>query len=176
MEETDLGALFYYGKPYLMRYTETLEYRGSPHWYLTGWNQRGIEWNKIEPDESKVRFNARPLKRTEADHHWCLHYGKYWLYPAGSNHALLGLEQQGDPNTLFPPREARRLEFRRLMRARGFPVTLDGLKSMLTGLLDDVLRDHLRSEKTLSDLYHYWQGRASDLKDTHRPADALPIL
>ncbi len=175
MEAADLDVISYYGKPFLLRYRETMEYRGSPHWYLVGSNGRGIEWSTIEKDETKVRFNTRPLKRSDPLG-WVLHYAKYWLYPAGSNHALLGLEKQGDPNQLFPIREARRLEFRREMRQRGFPLTMEGLKTMLTGPLDDVLKRHLREEKTLSDVYHLWAGRGQLLKDTHLPTDALPIL
>lgn len=176
MEESDVDVVFYHGKPFLFRYRETLEYRNSPHWSLQGWNGRGIEWAKIEPDESQVRLNVRPTKRTGPEHHWCLHYARYWIeYPAGSNHALLGLEKQGDPQALFPARETRRLEFRREMRRRGVPLTVDGLKQLLSAPLDDTLKTHLRAEKTLSDVYHFWRGNAHLLKDTHLPSDALPI-
>jgi len=178
MQEADLDVIAAWGKPYLMRYHETLEYRNSPHWSLHGWNGRGMEWSTIEPDETKVRFNARPSKRGPQDGlHWIGHYAKYWIeYPPGSNHAALGIEQWGgDPNQAFAKRETQRLAFREEMRHRGVPLTVDGLKTLLTGPLDETLKNHLRAEKTLSDFYHYLHGRGAELRDTHRPSDALPL-
>lgn len=176
MQEADLDVIAAWGKAFLMRYRETMEYRGSPHWGLTGHNGRAIEWSTIEPDETKVRFNARPSRR-QSETHWVTHYARYWVeYPAGSNHALLGLEKQGDPSVLFPLREARRLAFRREMVARGYPLTMEGLKTMLTAPLDEGLKAHLRAEKTLADVWHLWAGNGHLLKDTHLPSDALPIL
>ncbi len=62
------------------------------------------------------------------------------------------------------------------MRQRGYLLTVDGLKAMLTGPLDEEVRTHLRAEKTLSDAYWLWRDRGPDLKDTHLPSDAIPIL
>lgn len=178
MQDADLDVIAYYGKPYLFRYNERLEYRNSPHWSLHGWNERGVEWSIKEPDESKVRLNVRPMKRKDPLH-WVGHYATYWMYPAGSNHAALGIEQHvrsGETaQQAFSRREAQRLAFRQLMRARGFSLTMDGLKAMLTGPLDDTLKQHLNGEKTLSDVYWLWHGRGAELKDTHKPSDALPI-
>ncbi len=177
MEAADLDVLFYYGKPFLIRYRETLEYRGSPHWHLEGWNGRAIEWNKIEPDEKQVRFNARPLKRTDP-FQWVTHYLKYLLYPAGTNHALLGLDTHGDPNVLFAPREANRLEFRREMVRRGFPTTVEGFLLMCraAGQPDDELKCWLGSDKVFSDAYHHLVRGRTDVVHSHDPKDALLIL
>lgn len=180
MKEADLGALFYYGKAFLFPYAETLEYRNSPHWSLHGWNGRGIEWSQIEPDESKVRFNARPAKRAGEPKHFCRHYLKYFIeYPAGSNHAALGIEQWGgDPNQAFAKREANRLAFRAEMRCRGFPLTVDGFVTMCQDpvQMDAALKTFLNSDKTFSDAYwHLVKGQGHLLRDTHRPSDALPI-
>lgn len=179
MQEADVDVVAYYGKPYLFRYNERLEYRNSPHWSLHGWNDRGIEWSTIEPDEKLVRLNVRPVKRTDKLH-WVEHYARYWLYPAGCNHAALGIEQHvrsGETaQQAFARREAQRLAFRQHMRDCGFPRTMEGLKAMLAGPLDDpLLKAHLNAEKTLSDVYWLWHGRGAELKDTHRPSDALPI-
>lgn len=176
MQEADLDVIFAWGKAYLIRYRETLEYRNSPHWTLTGWNGRGLEWSTIESDERKVRLNVRPLKRRDP-YHWVGHFAFYWLYPAGCNHAALGLDHfpGGATNETFAKREAKRLEFRREMRKRGFPMTLDGLKALLSGPLDEVLKEHLRAEKVLSDFYHYTICGRTDVRCTHNPADALPI-
>ncbi len=155
-----------YGKPLLIRFNEQLEYRGSPHWYVT--NADGAMVN-IELDKS-LFWNVRAEQRDPF--HWVGHYARYWLFPAGSNHALLGLEKQGDPQKLFPIREARRLEFRREMVKRGFPLTLDGLTTMLSQPLDQTLKDHLNAEKTLRDWYWYTVKGERALKDTHLPSDS----
>lgn len=177
MNEADVDVLAYYGKAFLFRYKETLEYRNSPHWTLTGWNGRAIEWSKIEPDEIKVRFNTRPLKRKDPQG-FVLHYLRYYVsYPEGSNTCALGLEQfpGGATQENFARRETQRLEFRRELRRRGIPLTVDGVKLMMINPLDDTMLAYIRGDKVLSDTYWYWHGRAADLKDTHKPSDALPI-
>lgn len=176
MHESEVDLVAYYGKAFLFRYAEHLAYVGSPHWSLTGC-AKAIEWSKVEPDEKLVRWNVRPLKRTDPLQ-WVSHMARYWVaYPAGSNSALLGLDHfpGGQTQETFMRRELTRLAFRRLMRDRGFPLTLDGLKALFAQPLDDLLRQHLRAEKTLSDFYHWLHGRGAQLKHSHVPTDALPI-
>ena len=176
MEEADLDVIAYFGKPFLMRYRETMEYRGSPHWGLYGWNNRGIEWSTIEPDESKVRLNTRPLKRPNV-WGWVDHYLKYYVaYPAGSNHCLLGLEKNGDPNKLFPIREARRLEFRRYLKSKGVPLTVDGVRAWLLLGPDEEGKRFVREEKILNDAYRRYILNDTTLVDNHDFKDMVPIL
>lgn len=176
MLESETSVIYYYGKPFLFRYFETAEYRNSPHWSLTGIPGRAVEWAQVEPNEDLVRKNMRPIKRTD-NLHWVSHFAKYFLYPAGSNSVALGLDHfpPGDRNQQFIERETRRLEFRRLMKRRGFAVTMDGLKQMLSGPLDEELKGYLKGEKILSDYWHLIHGRGNLLKDSHRPTDAVPI-
>lgn len=179
MKEHSLDCLYYYGKAFVVRYNEGMRYQGSPHWGLLG-VRNGIELSHMYPDEGKVRLNVRPYKRANHDTHWIGHYAKYWIeYPEGSNHAALGIEhyaQGRDLNQAYVKRETRRLEFRRELRRRGVPLTVAAVKELfLKDGLDDVLKEHLRAEKTLSDFYHFVHGRGSQLKDTHKPSDALPI-
>lgn len=177
MNESDTDVIFGWGKPYLFRYRETLEYRNSPHWSLSGWNGRAIEWSKIEPDETKVRFNTRPLKRTDKLN-WVTHYLRYYVaYPAGSNTCALGLEQfpGGATQENFARREGQRLEFRRELRRRGIPLTVEGVKAMMMAPMDDTLRAYVRGDKVLSDAYWLFHGRGAELHDNHKPSDALPI-
>lgn len=180
MQEAEVDLIAYYGKPFLFRYNETLEYRNSPHWSLHGWNNRGIEWNTIEPNERKVRFNTRPIKRAGEVNHWVSHYLKYFVsYPAGANHAALGLDQYAKPgeslDQTFQRRESNRLAFRREMKKRGYPLTVEGFVSMCKSGLDQDLKKWLNSDKVFSDAYHWLVLGDSRVKDTHRPADALLI-
>jgi hypothetical protein len=169
MDETDVAMIANFGKGFLFRFNEQLRFEGSPHWCATQLDGRAINM-ELPKDEF---WNVRDQQRSSDQ--WVSHYAKYWIYPAGSNHALLGLEKQGDPAKLFGPRDARRLAFRREMVKRGYPLTLDGLKEMLSAPLDETLKEHLRAEKTLSDYWHWLHGRGAQLKDTHLPSDALPI-
>jgi hypothetical protein len=177
MVEADVSVIFYFGKPYLFRYRESLEYRNTPHWSLQGWTGRAIDWSTIEPDESKVRLNVRPLKRKEG-HHFALHYLRYYVcYPEGSNTCALGLEQHpgGATQETFARREQNRLAFRQELRKRGVSLTVEDVKALMLRPLDEVMLTFIRSDKVLSDAYHLFHGRGAELKDTHRPSDALPI-
>lgn len=180
MNEANVDVIFAWSKPFLFRYHETLEYRNSPHWGLHGWNERGIEWATIEADETKVRFNVRPQKRAAEPNHWCAHYLRYMLFPAGCNHAALGIEQYAQPGeapqAAFQRREQNRLAFRREMKRRGFERTVEGFVAMCRAGLDDGLKAWLRSDKVFSDAFHWLVMGNTAVRDTHRPVDALPIL
>lgn len=170
MQEVDIAMIANYGKGFLFRYNEQLEFRGSPHWYITGLDGRAIN---IEL-EKHYFWNVRGQERHE--YQWVEHYAKYFLFPAGSNSALLGLEKQGDPQKLFPIREQKRLEFREEMKKRGHELTLSGLKEMLSKPLDPWLKNALNEEKTWSDYYNYEILGNKSVKDTHEPKDMIPIL
>lgn len=166
MRETNTAMIANYGKGLLFRYNEQLEFRGSPHWYATQ-----LDGTAINMELGKDEFwNVRDLQRSEFQ--WVEHYARYMVsYPAGSNHALLGLEKQGDPQVLFPIRESRRLAFRQLMRDRGFPLTTDGLTQMLAGPLDATLKDFLNSEKVWNDYHRYVIQRDKTVVHSHLPSD-----
>lgn len=179
MLEHDVDCLYYYGKAYIVRYNESMHYQGSPHWWLVG-VKSGIELSGFEAykDEGKVRLNVRPFKRQD-ENNWVGHYLKYFLYPPGSNHALLGLDTYGDPAQLFPLREEKRLLFRQEMRRRGYPVTVDGFKAMCKaeGQPDESLKTFLNSDKVWADAY--WglvMGKPEILTHSHKPADMVPVL
>lgn len=177
MKETDTTVLSYYDKPYLIRYQESMRYQGSPHWSLVGWSGRALEWSQIEPDETKVRWNVRPFKRKDK-WQWIEHYCKYMVaYPAGSNHARLGLDKwPGDIAKNFHERENRRLEFRRQMKKNGYPLTVDGLKQLFSkNPLDSWAKDAINSEKTWNDGYRLWILHDDTMVDTHRLEDMRRI-
>lgn len=150
MNENGIGMVSNFGKGLVFKYSEVLEFRGSPHWYPI--NLAGNAINMELPLEHF--WNTRAEQRSE--YQWVDHYAKYFLYPAGSNHALLGLEKNGDPQKLFPEREKKRLEFRREMIKRGYTLTLDDLNAMMgSAPLDDNLRKMINEEKVWQDFYRY---------------------
>ncbi len=164
-----LDCLYYYGKDYVYIYNELMQYQGSPHTGLRG-TKKAIEISSHYPNEADVRLNVRPLKRTDPLN-WVAHYLKYYLYPAGSNQCLLGLEKQGDPAKLFGPREERRLAFRREMRRRGFPMTVDGAKAILAAPLDHVMKGFINGDKIVNDSYRLFVLKDETVVDTHLPKD-----
>lgn len=169
MDANNVAVISNYGKGFIFRFNEMFEFRGSPHWYAT--NLDGQNAN-LELDK-KLFWNVRGEQR--GPFQWVEHYIRYMLYPAGSNHALLGLEKQGDPQKLFPRREALRLQFRQEMVKRGFDLTVDGFKAMLSQPLDDTIKFYLNSEKTWNDGYRYFILKDETVVDTHLPSDMKKI-
>jgi hypothetical protein len=161
MDEAELGMIANYGKGMLFKYSEDLEFRGSPHWYAINVNGKAINL-ELPKDEF---WNVRSEQRD--NYQWVTHYLKYWLYPAGSNHALLGLEKQGDPQKLFPQREIARLNFRNEVVSRGYDLTVDGVLQMFKDNLDNTLKQYINSEKTLNDAYHYLILNDKTVVDNH---------
>ena len=162
-----INCYFYFGKPLAFQYHESIRYVGTPHegFRRDDGQLRAAELSQTWPDESKVRLNVRPIKRDKM--HWVGQYARYMLLPWGSNHALHGLQHQGDVSQLFPAREAKRLEFREEMRRRGFPRTEAGLKAMLSGPLDERLKSLVNSDKVWVDWYRFNVLGETDLTDEH---------
>jgi hypothetical protein len=172
-----LNTLFFFGKILAFRYHESIIYRGSPHeaFLRQDGQMRAIDlahgWGENKIHEAEIRANVRPQKRPPD--HWVSHFARYMLLPWGSNHALLGLEKNGDPATLFPVREAKRLAFREEMRRRGYPLTIEGLRHMLSGPIDATLRDMIQSDKTWSDWYWYYIKGRKDVVCSHDDRDMI---
>lgn len=158
----------YFGKHFIFQYHESLRYQGNPHEGMVRDDHglRNIELSQFFPNETDVRYGVRNIKRPDK-FHFVAHYAKYFLFPWGSNHALLGLEHRGNVAELFPKREELRLNFLEEMRKRGFPRTLDGLKDMLSQTLDDTLKIYLNVEKVWQDYYRYEILRDKTTVDEH---------
>jgi hypothetical protein len=169
MKDTNTAMIANYGKGLLFRYNEQLEFRGSPHWYAINLDGQSIN---LELDQTEF-WNVRGEQRGK--HQFVEHYLKYYLYPAGSNHCLLGLEKHGDPQKLFPIREKRRLEFREELRKRGVPMTVEGVKQLMKNGLDSTLKEHFNQEKILNDSWRYFQLGRTDFPDDHDWSNVVHI-
>lgn len=170
MSVQNIAMIANYGKGLIFRYSEQLEFKGSPHWFGSGFD--GSVTN-IELPSSDF-WNVRSEQREPFQ--FVTHYLKYYLYPAGSNHCLLGLEKNGDPKILFPIREARRLNFRKALTARRYSCTVDGVKSLMNEPLDEEMKEFFSNEKILNDSYRYFHLGRTDFVDNHNFADIIPIL
>jgi hypothetical protein len=164
MEEKNIGMIAHKGKGLIFRYNELLEFRGSPHWSPI--NVIG-QVAQVELEENEF-WNVRNENRDPF--HFVNHYLKYYLYPAGSNHCLLGLEKNGDPQKLFPEREERRLRFKKYLRKYEIPLTVEGVINHLQEQKEKPLEELLyfvNSEKILNDAWRYHVLNDHDFKDDH---------
>lgn len=170
----------YYSKPLLFAYHESLQYQGTPHEGLRrldgGAKVSELSQNDFFKDESTVRVNVRPLKRTDP-YHWLGHYVRYYLgTPWGGNHCLLGNEHRGDPIKLYHEREALRIEVRDYLRANGVPLNEHGLRKLLTaGQIPPTMVDYINRERILNDAYRYWVLNDLTVKDDHTWAGMVKV-
>jgi hypothetical protein len=162
-KEQNVACISNYSKGFFYRYNEQLEFRGSPHWY-----HQNLDGNYGNVELSQDLFwHVRDKYRQPFQ--FVEHYVKYYLYPAGSNHALLGLEKNGDPQKLFPERENRRQAFRKYLRELGVPLTVEGVRSYMlkTKPLPARAKEFINSEKILNDAYRYWVVGDKSFIDDH---------
>lgn len=169
MRECDVSMVANFGKPLLFKYDEELEFRGSPHWFPA--NLKGKSMNVELP--LKYFWNVRDLRRPLF--HWVSHYVKYYLFPAGSNSALLGLEKQGDVSELFPKAEKIRLSFREEIKKRGCDLTVDGVEKIFRDGMDDTIRGFVNGSKELNDFYRYKILGDQTVVDSHLLSDMKTI-
>jgi len=173
MKQNNICMVSNYGKGFLFRYDESLNFKGSPHWYITNYTGGIIN---VELPQT-LFYNIRGQKRDKF--HFINHYGKYMLYPYGSNHALLGLEKNGDPKELFPRREERRLEFREYLRNElNIPLNIESLKSYLIENKDNLpvrLKYFINNEKVWNDLYRFYCLNDRNIVDNHDHKDMVQI-
>ena len=171
MDNNNIAMVANYQKGLVFRFNDQLEFRGSPHWYATQ-----LDGNAVNMELQKSDFwNVRNEQRDEYE--WVSHYAKYFLYPQGSNHALLGLDHHkgGTPQEIFPKREAKRLWFLTQMKRAGFSRDLAGLKAFFSQPLTQELVELIQSDKTWSDFYHYTILGDNTVVHSHKPEDMKPL-
>jgi hypothetical protein len=171
MDESNVAMVANYGKGLVFRFNEQLEFRGSPHWGPTQ-----LDGKAVNMELAKESFwNVRNEQRDEYE--WVGHYLRYFMYPAGSNHALLGLDHHkgGTPESIFPKREAKRLWFREQVRRAGFPLTMEGAIAFMSQPLTQELVDLIQSDKVWSDAYWYLVKGDASIIHSHKPEDMKPL-
>lgn len=167
-----INLVYYHTKVLLYEYHESLRFQGTPHEGLTRLDgqQKAVDITPIFPNEDDVRPNVRA--KTRGEFHWIGHYCAYWLHPFGSNHCLLGWEDRRDQ---LPARESRRLAFRAMVRAKGYPVTVEGVKELFSQSLDDETKGHINGELILHDYYRHAILGETWMTDKHDPSSIKPV-
>jgi hypothetical protein len=163
-EKPSVNNYYYYGKPFLIKFNENLFCKGNPHDGLHGTCGESIEYSSIEPDESKVRQNMRPLKRKDPLH-FVNHYAKYYFFPA-SNQCLLGLNHR--PNDSFERRMSLRNHLKQYMSDKGLDFSLESFLEMAKkeGVYHE-LRKYINNEKILQDVVRLNIMGEKDITDEH---------
>lgn len=175
-----VNLVFYYNKPFIFEYHESLQYMGNPHEGLrrNDGTSAAIELSTQFPEEQAIRYNIRPTKRPDP-YHFVDHYVKYFLYPWGSNHCLLGIEKNGNPQELFPKRDARRIKFKNRLAELGIEDSVSALKTYITDKKPDEwdaeIRTIFNEEKILNDFYRYHILGDRQFKDNHDWKDIVKI-
>jgi hypothetical protein len=169
MNSNNFAMIANYGKGLIYRYNEQLEFRGSPHWYAL--NLDGPSTN-IELPLTEF-WNVRDRYRDKFQ--FIFHYIKYYLYPAGSNHSLLGLDHHPQQNGFFVEREKRRLEFRKEMIKRNYPLTTEGVKDLFIKELDDIIKDYINKDLILNDFYRHVILNDQTVIDNHHWNEMIKI-
>ncbi len=183
LRKANVNLAYYYGKPFLFEYHESLVYQGTPHEGLNRQDgaARATELNVPYSNENDVRMNMRPFRRGDP-FNWVDHYCKYYLIgPWGSNHCLLGNEHRGDAMAIYRKRETLRVQFRDLLLAKGHSLDLMGLYSHLRSFegskntipevrakpFDPITLRVLNEEKIVQDYYRYHILNDKTVVDDH---------
>lgn len=175
-----VNSLYYYGKIFLYAYHESIVFQGTPHEGFMRLDRAGSAFDLSTniPNEVNVRLNVRPVKRPDP-FHFVDHYLKYYVeQPWGSNHCLLGLEKNGDPQKLFALRESRRLTFREYCSIiLGLPLKVFAIKEyMLSSNVTQDFKQFCRDEKILNDAWRYHVLGKRDFRDDHDHKNMVEVL
>lgn len=148
-DNPSIDAWYYYGKPFFVKFNETLRYQGNPHESLVGIN-RAIELSPYHPDDRVVRENVRPIKRANDKFHWVSHYLRYLLLP-NSNQNLLGLEHHAQKYS-FEYKENIRKGLINFLVKNKYPRTIDGVLEAMR-FKSNEMRWFASNHKILNDFY-----------------------
>lgn len=174
-----VNIAYYEGKILFYEYHESLIFRGSPHEGLLRLDGKAsvTVLDKLA-GQHKPRINVRPVKRTDP-FGWVDHYMKYYLFPYGSNHCLLGLDKFYKTHEslvqAFNTREQKRLDFLSHLDNNNIPRTLDGVKALFQRPVDGTILWLLNNELILNDFYRYHVLGHRDLVDEHNHVSLYKI-
>ncbi len=170
MNAINLDVCHFYSKPYVVRFREDMRYQGNPHEALrSDFPMKEFELNTIYGDESKVRVNMRPIKRSNQPKHFVMHYLRYLLLE-NSNQNLLGIEHHGGQEA-FPKLEYLRKFLVRLLKEHNLPRTPEGVIELLSPTLTENTRVVVNGHKQINDFYRLYVLGDESVTDSHAQKD-----
>lgn len=177
LEKLSLNMVYYYSKPFIFQYHESMTYVGSPHESLQRENGfSAVELANAMPNEDSVRKNVRPIKRTDP-YHFVLHYLNYYLYPWGSNQCLLGLDNNPNRTKIFYEREYQRMQLCYYLESIGVDRTAKSVVAYMKNkdALPEPFIKFINTIKPLNDAYRLYVLERKDFKDDHDWANVVSV-
>ncbi len=146
LEQKNITALFFSGRPYLFKYSDYLYFFGTPHWGLYGLLGNAISIE--EQTKNTYIINKRDLN---PDKHYQEHDTKYYLY-GRSNQMQMFYGKYGQE--IINYHEQIRIQFRSEMKNLGYQCNLTDLeKCFKKGGLSEFIQDTIELEFCLSEFY-----------------------
>jgi hypothetical protein len=173
-DNSSIDGYYYYGKPFFVKFNESLHYQGNPHESLIGLS-RVVELSIYHPDERAIRENMRPVKRANQPFHWVNHYARYLLLE-NSNQNLLGLEHHAQKYP-FEKLEKIRKDLVQFLAKNIYPRTTAGLlESMIRVGPKGEMKEFINGHKILNDFYRFNVLKDQTVKDSHSQEawDSMP--
>lgn len=163
--------IYYFGKPFIIKYNRNLNYQGNPHEGLCGLEGESVEISAQYPDDSMVRKNVRSLYRKDP-FHFVNHYARYYIEYPQSNQIMLGLENRCRSSAEYGDKYHFRMDtqkkFLALLKNKGYDLTVESaIHIYKNNPLDEELKYYLNKEKIIQDLIRYHVYNERDIKDEH---------
>lgn len=166
LEYNNIDGVVLYGKRFLYKYNDFMEYRGNPHEGLLGANKT-IELTSIDGFQETSWFwgSVRAQKRDKTESFF--HHVNYYVNFPNSNNCLLGLDRYANREEIFHKREVIRKQFRAYCQSLDLlPLTIDKFKDLCNNRLEE-MKYFINSEKYLNTAYACYILGITDLGDAH---------
>lgn len=157
LENLQINSVYQRSKLLLFKRFPHQEFSGTPHWGFKGAQGKSIlienqGWFARDEDYC---YSVRDVNR--GPYHFIDAFMRYYLIN-DSNHNLLGLENFGNPQQLFPILEQRRMEFLFYLQELGINNDIVSLRDYLvdTELLPDKMKYFINNNLILNQFYRYW--------------------
>jgi hypothetical protein len=158
LEQQGVNSVYQRSKILMFRRFPHQCFSSTPHWGLQGAQSKIMAIEKqlnLFHDDKEYCYSVRDEIRDK--YHFVDAFMRYYLI-IDSNHNLLGLENFGDPNELFPKLEKQRISFLDLLNSIGVNNDINSLKLYLLSnreVLSDVFKDFINNNLILNQFYRY---------------------
>jgi len=155
LENNGINSVYQHSKLLLFKRFPHQQFNSTPHWGFHGAQSKMIKieettWFK---DDSEYCYSVRNENRDK--YSFIDHFMRYYLIN-DSNHNLLGLENFGDPNILFPILESKRILFLEYLNKINVNNNTESLKKcILEHDLSPEFKVFFNSNLILNQFYRY---------------------
>jgi len=175
MENNGIGSIYQYSKLLLFKRFPNQFFANTPHWGLQNAQPKHIQIDQQNWFSSDEKYCYSVRNKNRDCWHFVGAYLRYYLMK-DSNHCLLGLEKNGDPNILFPIRNNRRIRFLLALEEYSIPASKDAVIDVAGHLYKyPNLTIFFNEEKILNDAYRYHILGDRQFKDNHDFKDMVEI-